>query len=487
MRRAPGCAWRCRTSWSTRRCARWPRTCARAQPDAAAGEAGGGAFPERAGDAWVYPSTAAQEGLLFHSLAAAGASVPYVSQFSCELHGALRPELLRAAVDLLVARHPALRASFPEAQRARHCQRIADRAALDWTVQEDAQGATREALLAAERRPFDLSRAPLVRVRLVRLGPERHLWIWTQHHLVADGQSQERLLGELSELFARLCAGEAVDVAEDPAYLQALLEIRRLQAQDSGFDWRGYLAHLEPPAAATLPVPLAPAEAPRELALALPAHEAAALGAACAAAQLTPATAMLCFFLLALAAGEGRRDLLAGLVLSGRGAAGPHHAAVGNLVNTLPVRATVNRGRTLTQWLAAMQARVAQLQRHDQVPLAEIRRRIGWPAAAPLFQALFVHEHYRAPEDLFGGGTGLRAEDSRFSVDEGYPLVLVCDTARGLHLTLRHQPDSVPDAAADRLLRRLDFAARAWPRHADTDVLAFFAQLAAQDDGAGQP
>ena len=46
---------------------------------------------------------------------------------------------------------------------------------------------------------FDLSRPPLQRVRLIRLGEDRHWLIWTHHHILLDGWSSARLIAEVMQ------------------------------------------------------------------------------------------------------------------------------------------------------------------------------------------------------------------------------------------------------------------------------------------------
>ncbi len=42
---------------------------------------------------------------------------------------------------------------------------------------------------ADARRPFDLSTGALTRAMLVRLAPERHALLLTQHHIISDAAS----------------------------------------------------------------------------------------------------------------------------------------------------------------------------------------------------------------------------------------------------------------------------------------------------------
>ncbi|WP_233387217.1 condensation domain-containing protein, partial [Methylobacterium sp. C25] len=161
----------------------------------------------------VYPLSPMQQGLLFHALED-DASGLYVNQLSVGVSG-LDGARLRAAWEAVSARHAVLRTGFvrrgvPVGVPGGALQVVFRQAELPF-VEEDWRGAVpiaggqdetvydEEARLAssceAERAEgFDLSQAPLQRVRLVRLpddaeGASRHRLIWTSHHLLLDGWS----------------------------------------------------------------------------------------------------------------------------------------------------------------------------------------------------------------------------------------------------------------------------------------------------------
>ncbi|MDP9649649.1 condensation domain-containing protein [Paraburkholderia caledonica] len=433
----------------------------------------------------VYPSTGTQEGILFQCLAAPNHAL-YVAQFSCRLAGPLDPDRFRQALYVLACRHPALRAGFPAHVMARRCQLIHREVALDYTFDAapDAgsdwagdDAAWLDGLARAERaRPFDLGRAPLWRVKLVAHGQDRHAWIWTQHHLVADGRAQESLVSEFASVYRRLCEGETVDAAEDRSYCDALVDAYAGRERGQRF-WADYLAHFDAP----LPLAHCTTETPGaqdarmqpvEHTIALTHAQSAALSAALADARLTVASAFAGWFSLALYATFKRRDLLIGLVMSGRhGERARYRDTVGNLISTVPLRATLNRGRTLRQWMLGLQRSVAQLQQYEHTSMQEVKRWAGRSGALPLFDALFVHERFDTPEALFGTATGLRIEDSRFSVNEGYPLVLVVNDGERLSLTLRHLPQACPDELARALLERVRRLCEDFPESFERDVL----------------
>src|SRR6185369_4258945 len=63
-------------------------------------------------------------------------------------------------------------------------------------------------IAAAEaREPFDLTRGPLLRARLLRLAIDEHVLLVTMHHIVSDGWSMGVLVREVSALYEAYCVG----------------------------------------------------------------------------------------------------------------------------------------------------------------------------------------------------------------------------------------------------------------------------------------
>lgn len=101
------------------------------------------------------------------------------------IEGDLDAARLRAALAVVAARHPMIGASF-HAEDGRARQRIDE-----VTIPLEIVDGDRVAEIVARERAhvFDLSRAPLVRLCLVRVEPQRHVLIATAHHIIGDAWS----------------------------------------------------------------------------------------------------------------------------------------------------------------------------------------------------------------------------------------------------------------------------------------------------------
>src|SRR6185369_7670371 len=134
-------------------------------------------------------------------------SAAYNLALALRLDGELREEALAWTLEEIARRHQVLRAGFRETSEG-PVQRVMPPSVLplprvDLTaLPEPGRDAEAVRLAAVEAgRPFDLSRGPLLRSSLVRLGQRSHLLVLTLHHIAADGWSLGVLLAEAAVLY----------------------------------------------------------------------------------------------------------------------------------------------------------------------------------------------------------------------------------------------------------------------------------------------
>lgn len=145
-------------------------------------------------------------------------SPAYNAKYTCRLRGPLHVATLEAAINAIVARHAVLRTTFPmeNGRAVAVVQSIVSvpLGVIDLTsMPGQRQAEERHAIARREsRRPFDLSRAPLVRVLLLRIGPNDHQLVLAAHHVVADAWALAIFLDELG------IAYRALRVRREPAW-----------------------------------------------------------------------------------------------------------------------------------------------------------------------------------------------------------------------------------------------------------------------------
>ena len=169
------------------------------------------------------------------------------------LHGVLNVEALEQTLSEVVRRHEVLRTHFI-AVDGEPVQVIDAAAPIKLVVvelselDEAERAAETQRLVEAEStRPFDLSRGPLLRMSLLRLGAEEHVVLLTMHHIVSDGWSMGVLIGEVATLYGAYLRGEESPLEELPIQYADFAHWQRSWLQGEVLDtqldyWRAELA-----------------------------------------------------------------------------------------------------------------------------------------------------------------------------------------------------------------------------------------------------
>ncbi|GAA2526712.1 amino acid adenylation domain-containing protein [Pilimelia columellifera] len=408
----------------------------------------------------LWPASPLQAGMFF-SAAVTDADEYTVAQV-LTLDGPVDADALRAALDAVVARHPALRTGLRQLADGTVVQVVAGQARtpfrelrlvdLPATAPNPDDGGLDPrlaALVTAERAAgFDLGQPPLLRAVLVR-GEDRRWLALTIHHAVADGWSEPILLRELAAAYQGRGLGGALDTTAQLARWRASRDHDAARAA-----WGKALAGVDAPTlvaeSATAPTP---ADAPpvrgaetagvacgepgtAVVASGLTVEETAALTAAARTHGLTVATVLQGAFALALGQATGADDVVFHQTVAGRPPQLPGvEDAIGLFVNTLPVRFASPPRTPWAEALEQLQRQQADLLDHQHVGLGELLRLAGLPALA---DTLLVVENYPTPGARTLPITGAVTIESRH-----HPLELTVTVGDRLRWRLEHDPAQV--------------------------------------------
>ncbi|MFP3728971.1 condensation domain-containing protein [Priestia filamentosa] len=125
------------------------------------------------------------------------------------LVGDIEIEKFKLAVDNLIKRHESLRTSF-EIVNDEPKQIIHETSKVDInysvleediTFDEYDEDSTVKRLLKDFIKPFDLDTAPLVRMKLIKVAPNEHVFLLDMHHIISDGYSINILINELTKVY----------------------------------------------------------------------------------------------------------------------------------------------------------------------------------------------------------------------------------------------------------------------------------------------
>jgi amino acid adenylation domain-containing protein len=419
----------------------------------------------------LYKLTPIQQGMLFHSLYTPETGV-YFEQFGWTINDDLDAPLFARAWQYIVDQHVILRTSFfwedlDEPLQVVHRRAELPIVELDWShLSPEQQTADFEAYLQADRqRPFDLSSAPLMRVAIIRGGPERTHVAWSYHHLLLDGWSVPLVLQDVLTAYSALREGQTPRLARRRPYRDYLSWLRKQDLEAAEHYWRDMLQGFH--GATPLPIDRAPgsiATTQDEFArqqIVLSPEQTDALQTLARQERLTINTLVQGAWVMLLHHYSGERDLVFGATVSGRPAelAGSE-TMVGCFINTLPVRVQVAPDLLVRDWLKALQQQQAELRQYEYSPLVQVQSWSDVPRGEPLFESIVVFENY--PAQVFGQSSALRIFQKT-----NYPLTLTAVPGNTLTLRLGYETHRFADATIERLLAQLETVLLSMTDHLD--------------------
>ncbi|HLG64756.1 MAG TPA: condensation domain-containing protein, partial [Ktedonosporobacter sp.] len=390
------------------------------------------------------------------------------------LTGPLQVAALYQSLRTLEQRHEILRTNILTIE-GRPCQRIAacprTRLPLIDLSALPAQQQEQQVLLLSQQEallPFSLAAGPLLRYSLLRLHPQRHLFLFSIHHILFDGWSRAIFWRELACCYEAALSQQPADLPPLPwQYADfALWQRRWLQGpvlQDLLAYWLTHLA--QAPAVLDLPT-----DHPRP---ALQRFRGAMVHStlSCSLSQALQALSqregvtlfmtLLTGFVLVLARWSGQDDLIVGTPIANR-TRNDIADLIGFFVNTLPLRIHLHGNPTLRQLLARVRDVALQGYAHQELPYEKLIEELAPQRDASrqaLVQVAFVYQN--VPAVQVSQMAQVRCESwPQPTQTAKFDLSLsVSETEQGLSVLLEYNSDLFEPTTAQRMLQQLQ---RVW-------------------------
>ncbi|MFI1582861.1 amino acid adenylation domain-containing protein [Embleya sp. NPDC020630] len=339
--------------------------------------------------------------------------------------------------------------------------------------------------------PVDVSRGPLFRFALFRLGTDRWWWYGSSHHLAMDGFGFALVARRVARVYTALVAGKAPGASPfgSPEHLvRADLDYRTSEQFDADRAyWTNALADLPDPAPLPARPDLAHGDDGAEDGVWFPGTgrrtraRPMASPEALRAASERSGTQRSRYAIAAAAAYAhrltGARDVLLGLVVSGRMRRDLLNIP-GVLANIVPLRLRMHPAMPLAELLASVDAAVEQAVAHERYRGEDITRDLGLPDPVGSRFTMTVNVMTFGAPLTFAGHRSTTHNLSRGGVAGPTLVVLEQRDGAGLRLELHAPAERYTDADLmdhqTRLLRLLDAMATADPerRVGDLELLS---------------
>jgi amino acid adenylation domain-containing protein len=349
------------------------------------------------GGADQFPLTEAQKEIWLAAQMGGEAALGYNESLKLEFHGGFDAELFRTAIQQIVQRHPILLASFSSDGQWQCIDPTVklDVPLLDFSAKQKPTRELEKLIETEVSSSFDLTRGPLVRVRIVRLSNDHHVVVWTAHHIVCDGWSGGLIVSELAKIYSALKQGTRPVLEAPESFRQYAITSQgdSEEARDASAYWSQQFAEiptpLELPADRLRPAVRTAQASTLKRDLPEPLH---LLLKKTAGQQRTTLVILLMTglktFLYRL---TGQTDLVIGLGVAGQAITG-QNCLVGHCVNLLPVRSRLEPNGSFQQNLAAVKKSVLDAFDHNQSTIGSILQEIKVPRSPgrpPLVEVIF--------------------------------------------------------------------------------------------------
>lgn len=418
-------------------------------------------FPDRSAIEDLYPLTPMQEGMLFHTLLNPGSGI-YLMQQHYTWDGPLNLDRLVEAWGRVIDRHPILRTAYIWKDLKRPLQVVQRRIdpaeavhVLDWRGSSAAEQKHRliRKLEAELTEGFDMSRAPLMRIRLIRTGEESYHIVRSFHHILTDDWCFSILMMEVLSYYEALLEGRSIDLPPPRPYRDYIAWLQRQDLGAAESFWRKELEGFSAPTS----LGVERLSSPRRETVSeigdefgeLSEQTTERLTALAQQQGLTLNTFLQGAWALLLSRYSGSDDIVMGVTVAGR----PTElegveSIVGLFINSLPLRVRVTPSAPLLGWLKGLLADNYRIRQYEYPPLVQIQQWSEIPKGQALFKSLVVFEN--APVDpRLGEQVGdVSLEFDHDRVHTNYPMTVVAYPGPRLGMRLSYdrrlfEPDTV--------------------------------------------
>lgn len=346
-----------------------------------------------------FPLTEAQKEIWLAAQMGGEAAIAYNESLTVKFSGPFEVETFKEAVKEVIRRHPIVLASISEDGE---WQQIPTDPHLEIPLEDvsalsdsERDRHVEQAVHQEATGHFDLLVGPLFRTRVIKLSNDRHVILWTAHHIVCDGWSGGVLVSEVAKTYSARMQGVPPKL-DAPVPFQDYVQQTRPDnrpAQEALAYWREQFS--------VVPVPLnLPTDRPRP---AVRSAKAATItrrfdGALYQSLKRVAGQQRTTMVVLLMAAIKtllyrltGQRDLVIGLPAAGQAVTG-NHCLVGHCVNLLPIRVRLCPESTFLDNLATVKKQVLDAYDHHQCTIGTILQHVSVPRHAsrpPLVEVMF--------------------------------------------------------------------------------------------------
>jgi aspartate racemase len=332
-------------------------------------------------------------------------SPAYNIHSATRFQGPLNIQAIEQSLTELTRRHESLRTTFAVVD-GKPIQVIAEPTPfrlqlhdLSGLEQSDREREAARLATAEAECPFDLSKGPLLRIHLIRLGENDHLWVENIHHIISDDWSMKIFTQELAELYRAFSQDQPSPYSDLPLQYVDFAQWQRDWLQGEVLD--AQVAYWKKQLDGTLPVLQLPTDRPRPAnqnyrgtheTFVVPAPLYNALKTVGDKEGVTLFMLVLAAFNTLLYRYSGQDDIIVGSPIAGRNQVETENI-IGFFLNTLVLRTDLSGNPTFRQLLSRVREVCLGAYAHQEIPFEPLLEQLRVKrdlSRTPLFQTMLV-------------------------------------------------------------------------------------------------
>lgn len=405
----------------------------------------------RAVEKEAYPMSPAQK-RIFVICGLDDTGILYNMSRGMEVEGKLDASRVNDVFNQLIERHEALRTGFLM-ENGEAIQKIAGKISTSIEYEEVEQVGDDEKvrLLKEFVRPFDLGKAPLVRIKVVKARNGNDLLFFDMHHIISDGMS----INIITEELTRLYAGERL---EKPG-----IQYKDYSEWMRGRDISNQKAYWINEFKDTIPVLDLPLDFHRPLTQSFVGNTVECIidkeikdgiEGLCRASGTTEYMVLLSSLMVLLGKYSRQEDIIVGSPISGR-VHGDTEKIIGMFVNTLAMRGEPKGEKTFEDFLKEMREKCLKAQENQEYPFDELVEAVEVNrdlSRNPLFDVIFSFHNAIDETELAVGGATLKEISFETIIAKFDLTVTVINMGDSYKLTFEYCSDLFRESSIYRMM-----------------------------------
>ncbi|KMY31906.1 AMP-binding protein [Lysinibacillus xylanilyticus] len=321
-------------------------------------------------------------------------SIAYNILGGLDISGDLDVDRLNETFKKLIKRHEALRTSF-YAKEDMIVQKVHAAEEIKFETEKVAVHSEEEIKAKAKEfiKPFDLGKAPLLRVSVLSLEKDRHIMLFDMHHIISDGVSMSILAKEFSELYA----GEDLEELKVQYKDYSAWQLKKRESEEYREQEKYWLNEFS----GELPVLNLPTDYARQslknfrgssVYFTLDKDITKKLRSVAKETESTLHMVLLASLNILLAKYSGQEDFIVGTPITGRNH-GDLENIIGMFVNTLAIRTNVDSQLSFKEYLKTVREKTLSASENQDYQFEELVDQVAVNRDLnrnPLFDVMFV-------------------------------------------------------------------------------------------------